>query len=208
MSNLWSKNIAVLSMQHHHSLHLPVHLDKTTTESATVGKHYDILTFIRMTRMKNHLSRSFESQSQCWWPRCLSPVDWGKRPGCPEPSDCGCELEYPLVPGGRNKRKSPHWKQNSSLYVDLYAVLWIRSLFHSLSGQHTPASHLTATLGSVVGVSFWRHHEAVVIYHHITAMEGKLHFLCRDTGDKNTLKNEQWCHWPCIIAQLQWTDEL
>lgn len=122
MSNLWSKNIAVLSMQHHHSLHLPVHLDKTTTESATVGKHYDILTFIRMTRMKNHLSRSFESQSQCWWPRCLSPVDWGKRPGCPEPSDCGCELEYPLVPGGRNKRKSPHWKQNSSLYMWIYML--------------------------------------------------------------------------------------
>ena len=78
---------------------------QTTTESAAVGKNYDFLTLIIMTRMKNHLSRSFESQSQCWWPRCLSPADWDKRPGCPEASDCGCELEYPLVPGGWNKRK-------------------------------------------------------------------------------------------------------
>lgn len=81
---------------------------------SSVRKHYNSLTFIWVTKVENYQSRSFVSQSQCWWPRCLSPADWDKRPGCPEPSDCGCELEYPLVP---KQKKRSHWKQSESLYM-------------------------------------------------------------------------------------------
>lgn len=136
MSNLWSKNIAVICAA---SPQPPPGSTSGENDSRVcqliwyccpvLEKHFDILTFIWISKMKNYQSRSFVSQSRCWWPRCSSPADWDKRPGCPEPSDCVCDLEYPLVPGGLNKIQKAQWKQNkTSLYLDLYEAVELLSL--------------------------------------------------------------------------------
>lgn len=44
-------------------------------------------------------------------------------PGCPEPSDCGSELEYPVGPGGLNKIKGH--TESIVKYADFYDILWL-----------------------------------------------------------------------------------